>query len=98
MSVSAPFVWRCLSRRNHGSVSTSRSSVGSGTDATRFRPKFVFRLWIALGVAQIAAYLAGVKRWLGIRSVAGRSVCCNFDDFGRILAAEMFGRLIGEAP
>jgi hypothetical protein len=42
--------------------------------------------------------LAGGKRWLGIRSVAGRSVCCNFDDFGRILAAEMFGRLIGEAP
>ena len=52
---------------------------------------------IALVVAQIAACLAGVKRWLGIRSVAGRSVCCNFDDFGRILAAEMFGRPIGES-
>src|SRR5271166_364121 len=40
MSVSAPFVWRCL-----------RGS--------------------AVGVAQIAAYLAGVKLWLGISSVAG---------------------------
>jgi len=45
-------------------------------------------------VAQIAAYLAGLKLWLGIGSVAGRSVCCNFDDFGRIFAAEMFGRPI----
>jgi hypothetical protein len=33
---------------------------------------------------------------LGIGSVAGQNVCCNFDDFGRIFAAEFLGRLIGE--
>ena len=41
-------------------------------------------------------HLTGVKLWLGIGSVDGPNVCCNFDDFGRILAAEMLGRLIGE--
>ena len=41
-------------------------------------------------------HLAGVRLWLGIGSVAGPNVCCNFDNFGRISAAEMFGRFIGE--
>jgi len=41
-------------------------------------------------------HLAGAKLWLGIGSVAGPNVCCNFDDFGRIFAAEFLGRLIGE--
>ena len=47
-------------------------------------------------MAQIAAYLAGVKLWLEIGSVAGQNECCNFDDFGRIFAAEILGRPIGE--
>ena len=41
-------------------------------------------------------HLAGAKLWLWIGSVAGPNVCCNFDDFGRIFAAEFLGRLIGE--
>ena len=41
-------------------------------------------------------HLTGVKLWLGIESVAGPNICCNFDDFGRIFAAELLGRLIGE--
>ena len=54
-----------------------------------------FVLWVALGVAQVAAYLAAVKLWLGIGPVADQNVCCNFDDFGRIFAAEIPSRLIG---
>ena len=50
---------------------------------------------VALDVL-IAACLAGVKLWLGIGSVARQNVCCNFDNFGRIFAAEILGRPIGE--